>query len=77
MRSINKRGLDRAGLTTEQQHEVFGAFKKIYRGEGVFIERVKALAAEDGLDENVRAMVDAIIRSSEHRFGRYLELFRE
>jgi UDP-N-acetylglucosamine acyltransferase len=78
VRSVNKRGLERAGLTQEQQAKITEAFKKIYRdNEGVLLERVKALAAQDGLDENVRAMVDAIIRSSEHRFGRYLETFRD
>jgi len=78
VRSVNKRGLERARLTQQQQAKITEAFKKIYRdNEGVLLERVKALAAEDGLDENVRAMVDAIIRSSQHRFGRHLEIFRD
>jgi len=78
IRSVNKRGMERAGLTEAQQEKVTEAFKKIYRDDnGALLERVTALAAEDGLDENVRTMVDAIIRSSEHRFGRYLEIFRE
>jgi UDP-N-acetylglucosamine acyltransferase len=77
IRSVNKRGLERAGFTEAQQKKITDAFKKIYRDDnGVLLERVKTLAAQDGLDENVRAMVDAIIRSSEHRFGRYLEMFR-
>ena len=76
VRSVNKRGLERAGLNQEQQENIIDAFKKIYRGDGVFLDRVKALAASDGLDENVRDMVEAIIKSSEHRFGRHLELFR-
>lgn len=78
VRAINKRGLRRAGLDARQQRNVMEAFRRIYRGtEGVLVERVKALAAEDGLDENVRAMVDAILRSTQHRFGRHLELYRE
>jgi len=77
IRSVNKRGLQRAGMTPDEQHEIFKGFKKIYRKNGVFIDRVKALADEDGLDANVRTMVDAIIRSSEHRFGRHLEQFRD
>ena len=78
VRSVNKRGLQRAGLSEDQQDSVIEAFKKIYRsqGQGVFLDRVKALASEDGLDENVRLMVDAIIKSSEHRFGRHLEIYR-
>lgn len=78
IRAINKRGLQRAGLDHRQQMAVFAAFKKIYRdGDGVFIDRVNKLDKEDGLDENVRAMIDAILNSQKHRFGRYLETFRD
>ncbi len=76
IRSVNKRGLRRAGMTDQQQDNIQNAFKHIFRGEGVMLERVKELADRDGLDKNVRAMVDAILRSSEHRFGRHLEQFR-
>ena len=76
VRAVNKRGLERAGLTGEQQELILEAFKRIYRGDGVFLDRVKAVASENGQDENVRDMVDAILRSSKHRFGRHLELFR-
>ncbi len=74
---MNKKGLIRAGFTAEQQKRIFKAFKKIYKGNGAFLDRVKAVAAEDGLDENVRYMIESIMRSSEHRFGRYLERFRD
>ncbi len=77
VRSINKRGLNRAGLTPEQQKNIMAAFRRLYRGTGAFLDRVRAMAAEDGHDENVRAMIDAILRSSQHRFGRYLESLRE
>lgn len=78
VRSINKRGLQRAGFTEEEQRNIFAAFKKIYRnGSGVFIDRVKELVAEDSLDEPVRYMLASIVRSNEHRFGRHLELFRD
>ena len=77
IRSINKRGLGRAGLSDKEQSEIFKAFKKLYRGDGVFLDRVTALSSEEGLDENVRYMVDSIIRSSKHRFGRHLELYRD
>lgn len=76
VRGVNKRGLERAGLSEQQQQEIFEAYKKLYRQGGTLLENAKALAQEDGLDKNVRAMVDAITRSSEHRFGRYLETFR-
>ena len=40
------------------------------------LENAKVLAQAEGLDENVRAMLEAIIKGAEHRFGRHLEKFR-
>ena len=76
IRGVNKRGLARAGLGEEQQQKICEAYDRLYRRGGTLLENAKALAEEDGLDENVQAMIDAIIRSSEQRFGRYLEKFR-
>ncbi len=77
IRGVNKRGLVRAGLSEQQQQRILEAYKKLYRQSGSsLLESAKALAKEDGLDENVRAMVDVIIKSGEQRFGRYLEKFR-
>jgi len=76
VRGVNKRGLERAGLSEQQQQRIFEAYKKLYRQGGTLLENAKSLAQKDGLDENVRAMVEAITRSSEQRFGRYLEKFR-
>ncbi len=76
VRGINKRGLDRAGIAPEQQEAIVEAYRKLYRQGGNLLKNAKALASQDGLDENVRDMVDSIINSSKQRFGRYLELFR-
>lgn len=76
VRGVNKRGLERAGLSEQQQQAIFEAYKKLYRQGGTLLENAKALAQEGHLDKNVWAMVDAITKSSEHRFGRYLEKFR-
>jgi len=76
IRAINEKGLQRAGFTESQQQEIFKAFKKLYRNEEPLLENAKAMTAEAGLDENVREMAQAIIKSSQHRFGRYLEQFR-
>ena len=77
VRGVNKRGMVRAGLSERQQQKIFEAYKKLYRQNArPLLENAKELAAEDGLDENVRAMVDMIIKSSQHRFGRYREMFR-
>jgi len=76
VRAVNKRGLDRAGLNEEQQERIHEAYRRLYRQGGVLLTNARELAAEDGLDENVRAIVDSILRSGEHRFGRYLETQR-
>jgi len=76
IRGVNKRGLKRAGFSEKQQQNIFEAYEKLYRKGGSLLENVKALSQEDGLDENVRAMIDKIQKSSEHRYGRYLEKFR-
>jgi len=76
VRGVNKRGLVRAGLTEQQQKNIYEAYKKLYRNKGSLIENAKELAQHNGLDKNVREMVDMILKSSEHRFGRYLETFR-
>lgn len=76
VRAINKRGLARAGLNEQQQAKIFEAFKFIWRSEGPILQRAKELAAQNGIDENVKAICDAIIKSSQQRFGRYLELYR-
>ncbi|MDD5326611.1 MAG: acyl-ACP--UDP-N-acetylglucosamine O-acyltransferase [Phycisphaerae bacterium] len=84
VRGVNKRGLARAGLSEQQQKKIDEAYRKLYRKGGALLENAKAMyreasltgEQEDGLDENVRAMLEAIIRSSEQRFGRYLEKFR-
>jgi len=75
IRGVNKRGLIRAGLSEESQAKIMDAYKKLYR-KGPLLENAKALAQQDGLDENVKVMLDAIFKSCEHRFGRYLETLR-
>ena len=76
VRGVNKRGLVRAGLDEQQQKKIVHTYRKLYRGDGSLLENVKALAAENDGDENVQAILDVILKSSEHRFGRYLEQFR-
>lgn len=76
VRGVNKRGMSRAGLSEQSQKKVIEAYKKLYRRGGVLAENAKAMAREDGLDENVKAILDVITKSGQHRFGRYLESFR-
>jgi UDP-N-acetylglucosamine acyltransferase len=76
VRGVNKRGLARAGLAEQQQENIIGAYRRLYRNGQPLLETAKQMAAEQDHDRNVRAMVDSIINSSKHRFGRYLETFR-
>ncbi len=77
VRGVNKRGLKRAGLNEKQQKAILDAYKHLYRDDKKpLLQKAKEMAKEAGLDENVRDMVDAILKSSEHRYGRYLEKFR-
>ncbi|UCG57344.1 MAG: acyl-ACP--UDP-N-acetylglucosamine O-acyltransferase [Phycisphaerales bacterium] len=77
VRGVNKRGLQRAGLNQDQQEKICRAYRELYRRGGTLLARAQTLAQEHGLDENVKAMTDAIINSSKHRFGRYLETLRK
>jgi UDP-N-acetylglucosamine acyltransferase len=77
IRGVNKRGLVRAGLSPERQEQIYEAYKKLYRQGSTLLANARELAEQDGLDENARDMVQSIFRSTEHRFGRYLESLRE
>ncbi len=77
IRTVNKRGLTRAGLDENQQKAINDAFKVLYRKKTSLLQNAQTLAAQDGLDENVKAMVDSVINSGKHRFGRYLETLRK
>lgn len=77
IRGVNRRGLKRAGLNEKQQKAILDAYKHLYRDDKKpLLQKAKEMAKEAGLDENVRDMVEAILKSSEHRYGRYLEKFR-
>jgi UDP-N-acetylglucosamine acyltransferase len=76
VRGVNVRGLKRGGYSPEEQERIVWAYKRLYRRDGSLLQRAKALAQEDGLDDNVKAMIDSIDKSSQHRYGRYLELYR-
>lgn len=77
VRGVNKRGFARAGLDEQQQKNILDAYKRLYRNGLPLHEVASEMAAEQGHDENVRAMIESIINSSKHRFGRYLETFRD
>lgn len=73
VRGVNKRGMLRAGLSAPQQENIHEAYRKLYRQGGALLGNAQELARLDGLDENVRAMIESICNSSQHKFGRYRE----
>jgi len=76
IRGVNKRGLLRAGLNEEQQQHIHDAYRRLYRRGSALLTNAKALAEQDGLDENVKAIIDSILKSSQHKSGRYRETLR-
>jgi len=76
IRGVNKRGMARAGLSEQQQELIYEAYKRLYRRKGSLVATAKAMCAEPDLDPHVREITEAIVRSAEHRYGRYLEQFR-
>lgn len=76
VRGVNKRGLLRAGLNGEQQAQIYEAYRKLYRRGSTLLANARELAAQDGLDENVRDMIGSIVNTHRHRFGRYRETLR-
>ena len=73
VRGVNIRGLRRAGMSEKQKEKIIQAYKKLYRQKNALLQNAVALSKENGLDKNIQAMIDVIIKSSEHRYGRYLE----
>jgi acyl-[acyl carrier protein]--UDP-N-acetylglucosamine O-acyltransferase len=70
--------MSRAGLNAESQYKILQAYKLLYRNrKNPLLENAKALAANDDLDPNVRDILDSIMKSSQHRHGRYLETLRD
>lgn len=77
VRAINKRGLSRAGLSEKEQQGVYAAFKYIWRNDGPVLKRAQELIARENLEAPAQEMAEALIRGSQQRFGRHLELFRD
>ena len=78
IRSVNERGMDRAGLNDDQKKGVWDAFKYLYRSKskgGTLLAKAKELAEKD-IDQSVRDITDSITNASKHRNGRYLESSR-
>jgi UDP-N-acetylglucosamine acyltransferase len=79
IRGLNTIGLRRAGISEESIDALDKAYRRLYRRReaGASIVRlVDEMLTEDRLDENVKYLLESLQRSSQHRMGRYRELFR-
>lgn len=77
VRAVNKRGLDRAGLSDDDKAAVMSTFRKVYRSEDTIIASATKLKEQGDLLPAANEIVDAILNGSKHRYGRYLESFRK
>ena len=79
IRGLNTIGMQRAGISEESISALKKAYRRLYkrREAGVPMARlVEEMLAESDLDENVKYLLEFLQRSSQHRMGRYRELFR-
>ena len=79
IRGLNVVGLQRAGFSEDSIKALKNAYRCLYqRREGKSIVAVvEKMLCEDGLDENVKYLLESLQRSSQHRMMRYLELSRK
>ena len=76
VRGVNKRGVVRGGYGEDQVTPIMRTYKALYKSGKPLLESAKELASNEELDKCSKMVVDTILKSSEHRFGRYLEQFR-
>lgn len=79
VRGLNLVGLERGGFSQESVKALGKACRRLYRKrEGKSIVTItQEMLSQDGLDENVRYLLESLERSSKQRFGRYRELARK
>jgi UDP-N-acetylglucosamine acyltransferase len=79
IRGLNTIGMRRGGVSEESIGALKNVYRRLYmrREAGTSIIRlVEEMLTEDGLDENVKYLLESLQRSSQHKMGRYRELFR-
>lgn len=78
VRGLNVIGLQRAEFPERSIQELMKAYRHIFRrrDKKSIVQIVAEFANENGLDENVRYLLDSLQRSHQHRSGRYLESLR-
>lgn len=78
IKGLNTVGMQRGDIPDASIHVLKEVYMKLYRrssGEA-FAEVLDGLLAEPVTDEHVRYFLESLQRSSQHRLGRYRELFR-
>jgi len=60
LHGLNLVGLKRRGVARDTINRLRGAYRRLFEGDGVFDERVEALAAEPDLAPEIRLIIDFI-----------------
>ena len=78
IRGLNTPGLTRGGITPESLAAIEKAYRTLFmrRGGKTLAQALAEVESQDGIDENVRYLVDSLKRTMQHRFRRYREQFR-
>jgi len=78
VRGLNAVGLRRAGGSEESIEALSKVYRRLYgkRRDKNIVTTVEEMLANDGLDENVKYLLESLQRSFQHRMRRYLETLR-
>lgn len=78
VRGLNIIGLQRADFSPESIAALEMAYRRLFRRSGseTLAATVEELATRNGLDDNVKYLLESLRRRNQHRMGRYRELFR-
>lgn len=79
LRGLNTIGLQRAGIASESIRALKKAYQRIYgnRSGDSLETALQAVSHDFPEDEHVQYLVQSLRNSMKHRFGRYLECFRD
>jgi UDP-N-acetylglucosamine acyltransferase len=79
VRGLNLIGLERAGFSEQSIKALREAYHPLYKrcNGTTFLEQVDRMRAREDLDEHVASLLESLHRSSQHRMGRYQEIFRK
>ncbi|MBN1764565.1 MAG: acyl-ACP--UDP-N-acetylglucosamine O-acyltransferase [Sedimentisphaerales bacterium] len=77
VRGLNAIGLQRGGFSEDSIKALNQIYRRLYRHrQGSHVNLVSEILCQNPEDENVRYLLEFLLRSFQHRFGRYQESLR-